>query len=132
MLPQSWRMNRISAIMLHLLAASVFLWGSGYKLSLYFPPQASFHAVPIAKLLSKNEQAAIPGEVFSAGGEKAAAELHSGAFPATPTLAVFLFLAVLALTLIDVLRLAEPDDSSHICSIFFHSALFVRPPPARL
>jgi hypothetical protein len=38
------------------LACCVFLWGLQYKMSLYDPPQATSHHVPIAKLLSKNEQ----------------------------------------------------------------------------
>jgi hypothetical protein len=38
------------------LACCVFLWGLEYKLSLYFPPQAASHHVPMAKLLSKSEQ----------------------------------------------------------------------------
>jgi hypothetical protein len=38
------------------LACCVFLWGLQYKLSLYYPPQATAHHVPMAKLLSKNEQ----------------------------------------------------------------------------
>jgi hypothetical protein len=38
------------------LAFSVFSWGTGYKLSLYDPPQSESHKIPQAKLLSKNEQ----------------------------------------------------------------------------
>jgi hypothetical protein len=38
------------------LACCVFLWGLQYKLSLYYPPEAAFHHVSMAKLLSKNEQ----------------------------------------------------------------------------
>jgi len=38
------------------LALCVFLWGLQYKLSLYDPPQTDSHHVPMAKLLSKNEQ----------------------------------------------------------------------------
>lgn len=38
------------------LALSVFGWGTGYKLSLYYPPNSSSHLMPHAKLLSKNEQ----------------------------------------------------------------------------
>jgi hypothetical protein len=38
------------------LALAVFIWGLGYKLSLYDPPQAKSHQIPQAKLLSKNEQ----------------------------------------------------------------------------
>jgi hypothetical protein len=38
------------------LACCVFLWGLQYKLSLYYPHQAPSHHVPMAKLLSKNEE----------------------------------------------------------------------------
>jgi hypothetical protein len=38
------------------LALSVFGWGTGYKFSLYYPPDSSVHLMPHAKLLSKNEQ----------------------------------------------------------------------------
>lgn len=38
------------------LALSVFGWGTGYKLSLYYPPSSSVRLMPHAKLLSKNEQ----------------------------------------------------------------------------
>jgi hypothetical protein len=38
------------------LALSVFIWGLGYKLSLYAPPQSESHLIPKAKLLSKNER----------------------------------------------------------------------------
>jgi hypothetical protein len=41
------------------LALCVFMWGLGYKLSLYAPPQASSHPIPIAKLLSKNDSAGL-------------------------------------------------------------------------
>jgi hypothetical protein len=42
--------------MFTVLACCVFFWGLQYKLSLYYPPQAASHHVPMAKLLSKNEQ----------------------------------------------------------------------------
>jgi hypothetical protein len=38
------------------LACCVFFWGLQYKLSLYYPLQTPSHHVPMAKLLSKNEQ----------------------------------------------------------------------------
>jgi hypothetical protein len=38
------------------LASCVFLWGLQYKLSLYESPQAPSHHVPMAKLLSRNEE----------------------------------------------------------------------------
>ena len=39
------------------LSLLVFVWGLGYKISLYDPPQSESHKAPQAKLLSKNEQA---------------------------------------------------------------------------
>lgn len=34
----------------------MFLWGLQYKLSLYDPPQSASHSIPMAKLLSRNEE----------------------------------------------------------------------------
>lgn len=55
-----WRPTRWSSLfwglLLTVLACSVVLWGLEYKLSLYYPSQAASHQVPMAKLLSKNEQ----------------------------------------------------------------------------
>jgi hypothetical protein len=48
--------SRFWGILFAALALCVFLWGLQYKLSLYDPPQAASHHVPMAKLLSKNEQ----------------------------------------------------------------------------
>jgi hypothetical protein len=54
-----WRPNRqpgrICGLLFTALACCVFLWGLQYKLSLYDPPRATSHQVPVAKLLSKNE-----------------------------------------------------------------------------
>jgi hypothetical protein len=38
------------------LAFAVFSWGTGYKLSLYYPSNSAAHRIPHAKLLSRNEQ----------------------------------------------------------------------------
>ena len=38
------------------LAIAVFTWGLQYKLSLYYPPHSTYHQIPEAKLLSRNEQ----------------------------------------------------------------------------
>jgi hypothetical protein len=38
------------------LALSIFGWGTGYKVSLYYPPSSQAHLMPHAKLLSGNEQ----------------------------------------------------------------------------
>jgi hypothetical protein len=48
--------SRMSALALIGLASCVFMWGLQYKLSLYDPPEAASHHIPMAKLLSKNEQ----------------------------------------------------------------------------
>ena len=42
-------------MLLLMLGVCVFLWGFGYKLSLYNLQQPTIHRVPEAKLLSKNE-----------------------------------------------------------------------------
>jgi hypothetical protein len=39
------------------LAISVFTWGLQYKISLYYPKLSTYHQLPEAKLLSRNEQA---------------------------------------------------------------------------
>jgi hypothetical protein len=48
--------TRIGALAFIGLAFCVFSWGLQYKLSLYDPPNAATHHIPMAKLLSKNEQ----------------------------------------------------------------------------
>jgi hypothetical protein len=40
------------------LVISVFTWGLQYKLSLYYPPHSTYHQIPEAKLLSRDERAA--------------------------------------------------------------------------
>jgi hypothetical protein len=52
------------------LALSVFGWGTGYKLSLYYPPNSSAHLMPHAKLLSKNEQDAAKNETQTKPSKK--------------------------------------------------------------
>ena len=51
-------LSRFSFVFLGL-AISVFAWGLQYKLSLYDPPNSASHDIPEAKLLSRNEQAAV-------------------------------------------------------------------------
>ncbi len=48
--------SRMSALAFFGLAFCVFMWGLQYKLSLYDPPEVASHHIPMAKLLSKNEQ----------------------------------------------------------------------------
>ena len=57
-------------MLLVMLGACVFLWGFGYKLSLYNVQAPTLHRVPEAKLLSKNEDSrAVDGvrQVLSLG-----------------------------------------------------------------
>jgi len=55
-----WRKARLfshlGALAFICLASCVFIWGLQYKLSLYDPPESATHHIPMAKLLSKNEQ----------------------------------------------------------------------------
>ena len=52
--------SRLTFVFL-VLAISVFTWGLQYKLSLYDPPHSNSHAIPEAKLLSRDEQPTIGG-----------------------------------------------------------------------
>jgi hypothetical protein len=52
------------------LALAIFGWGTGYKLSLYYPPNSNAHLMPHAKLLSKNEQDAPKTEARSRRSSK--------------------------------------------------------------
>jgi hypothetical protein len=42
-------------MLLVMLGMCVFFWGFGYKLSLYRTRQSSTHRIPVAKLMSRNE-----------------------------------------------------------------------------
>ena len=58
------------SMLLVMLGVCVFLWGFGYKLSLYNIQEPTLHRVPEAKLLSKNEDSrAVDGvrQVLSLG-----------------------------------------------------------------
>lgn len=51
------RLCRLSFVFIGL-GIFVFTWGLQYKLSLYYPKHSTYHQLPEAKLLSKNEQPA--------------------------------------------------------------------------
>lgn len=107
------------------LAISVFIWGLQYKLSLYYPPHSTYHQIPEAKLLSRNEQApATEGLLTSA---KTAADVVGGDLFA-------LTLFVCALRLLPIFRGSQtvqerirPWLVSLGASL---NAFFFRPPPA--
>lgn len=109
------------------LALSVFLWGLQYKLSLYDPPQAASHQVPIAKLLSKNEQPGIPSDSAAAQLANSAVRLGSTLF-ASGTLLLLFAIAALPGGLVECLASTE-DASPRFRHLRIHN-LFVRPPPS--
>ncbi len=49
------------ALVFATLAISVFLWGLGYKLSLYEPTKSAIHSIPTAKLFSESERIKLDG-----------------------------------------------------------------------
>jgi hypothetical protein len=69
------RLSRWTFVFLGL-GICVFTWGLQYKLSLYYPPHSSFHQVPAAKLLSKNEQPRIALNLPSERQKKAASNIQ--------------------------------------------------------
>lgn len=43
------------SMLLGMLGMCVFFWGFGYKMSLYRTHESNFHRIPVAKLMSRNE-----------------------------------------------------------------------------
>jgi nitrogen fixation-related uncharacterized protein len=64
------------SILLAALGICVFLWGLGYKLSLYDLHEPSIHRIPEAKLLSRNEDPNAADAVRRCAGELVSS--HSG------------------------------------------------------
>jgi hypothetical protein len=114
------------SILLVTLGVCVFLWGLGYKLSLYEFHEASVHRIPDAKLLSRNEDSSATDCVRLCLVKLSAAEQGT-------TFAFVLFVISLA-------SVAGPSSagaghyltlSKPWCLRFAAnlSALFLRPPP---
>ena len=125
-------MGRIWAIALPLLATCVFLWGLEYKLSLYFPPQTQYHQVPIAKLLSKNEQAPTPADAVSEPASRTQRELSDGNLRLAIDFPAFLLLAAAMLVAQASHKLLSHTEPARAQHAFFFTNLFVRPPPQTL
>jgi hypothetical protein len=108
-----------------LLALCVFLWGFEYKLSLYDPPHSFARLVPIAKLLSKNEQPRIAtsSSAAASAGPKAA-RLH-----AAPIDSLLSPAALPALSLTAVRTGGQQFNFTWVPLISPHRTCFVRPPP---
>ena len=107
------------------LACCVFLWGLQYKLSLYEPPQSASHSVPMAKLLSRNEETRTLEDSHYISS-KPLARVMLG----VPNAAVFLFL-ILYIYCLPALshrqRQANPPWQLRRALL---EAFYVRPPPA--
>jgi hypothetical protein len=104
---------------------SVFVWGLQYKLSLYDPPQSLARQVPIAKLLSKNEQPQIASSSTIAPPDRAAQAVLPIAQDALVLLVYFIALALLAA--FRARRIEE--DRSWKLQFSPRKSFFVRPPP---
>jgi hypothetical protein len=107
------------------LAISVFMWGLGYKLSLYDVQQASVHRIPMAKLLSGDENYRSTGR---ASGSASADSPHSGIIVA-PILALLAILAAVSKLNSEVRSFKMPPPRSFVSRAVLN-AFFFRPPPS--
>jgi hypothetical protein len=110
------------------LALSVVGWGTGYKISLYFPPHSIVRQMPHAKLLSENEQ----------GSSKEGSQIKSlkdtsdkNQTEAVSTLVFALLLGSIVLNHIFVPSPRERDAHRrrHVSQLACQNFFFVLPPP---
>jgi hypothetical protein len=107
------------------LAICVFTWGLQYKLSLYYPPHSTYHQIPEAKLLSRNERAAATEGPLVIGTKAPSDIVHGCLF----TLALF----VLVLGTLRMPGVSQREqERKRPWRVFCNPALnafFFRPPP---
>ena len=117
--------SRMSALAFIGLAFCVFSWGLQSKLSLYDPPNAASHRIPMAKLLSRNEQ-------FSPAESPIVIRTRTSTkIVYTASTAVFLMLFLIATILSGPLSGQREQRASrlwHLRRAHFRYC-FVRPPP---
>lgn len=106
------------------LALCVFSWGLQYKLSLYNPPNASFHRVPKATLLSKNEQSTIYEESASSKTKLLVKILRGETYRG-----LLILIAAFVLGLPIVIQNQRWANASWRIRRVTLDAFFVRPPP---
>jgi hypothetical protein len=118
------RLCRLSFVFIGL-AISVFTWGLQYKLSLYYPKHSTYHQLPEAKLLSKNEQPAATEGLLMTSAKPSQDIVHDALF--TLTILVWILglpsLAVAAQTAPERTRPWLQSLSAGLNAFFF------RPPP---
>ena len=111
------------------LAICVFAWGLQYKLSLYDPPQASSHQVPLAKLLSKDQWSPSPSDAC-------ASDVTASSLVLAEQLCVMSFSLLLTLGAENVLSSGQKHrDGARpwlAWSSASLSAFFFRPPPSAI
>jgi hypothetical protein len=107
------------------LAFCVFAWGLQYKLSLYDPPQPASHQIPMAKLLSRDEQTGTAQHPLVIRAKTSTSVIYTA-----PT-AIFLTL-LLAISVLNPpasRRVEKRDDKLFHLHRAVLNTLFVRPPP---
>jgi hypothetical protein len=125
---QLWSPNRPTSrfwgILFAALALCVFIWGLQYKLSLYDPPQAASHHVPMAKLLSKSEQSNTTEESIYAQSDPTIKSLYS-----VSNVALFSLLIVCVFCPPGLNHCERVQNPSLPLQQALLESFFVRPPP---
>jgi hypothetical protein len=119
------RLSRLTFVFIGL-AISVFVWGLQYKLSLYYPQHSTYHQLPEAKLLSKNEQPAATEGLLMASVKPPQDIVRGALFTLTLFALVLGFLPISGVTQTGPER-SRPWLRSLSASL---NAFFFRPPPA--
>jgi hypothetical protein len=114
------------AILLVALGLCVFLWGLGYKLSLYHFHHSGVQRIPVAKLLSRNEDPNATDSSHLAGPESPAADTGTS----VAALFVLALVGSSSLASVQLVRRLEPDQPVFAPSGAILNSLFFRPPPA--
>jgi hypothetical protein len=115
------------ALLLAALGICVFFWGIGYKLSLYGPHESTIHRIPVAKLISRNEDPDASKAVRDPSSIAASAQPHASYLS--------LLLTVYAVGILTFPKTAasrqylESVKPWCLLPTAVLSALFLRPPP---
>jgi hypothetical protein len=113
------------SILLATLGTCVFLWGLGYKLSLYEVHEPSIHQIPVAKLMSRDEDTGASDRA-SIG---LAASNQTPSSPLFGLMVVFCWMVPLAITEIKSEKRESRTPGFSLRSSDL-SAFFFRPPPS--